>query len=239
MALAPTQLVAVTHRRGADRHALIEPDAVADLGGLAHHHARPVVDEEAPADRRTRVDVDPGPIVRVLGHDPRQQRHAKPVQLVSDAEDRERPDRGIGDHDLVEASRGRVAGVGRGDVLGEQTSDGREPLDRAACHLGRIATRGQRHLTDQRLEALGKRWDLGSEDGAIAFIQDEPLGPRHPVDRVVGIEQATAGGLGKRIFVALGERFDRLREFLLVQRQIVNFGGHCQPRTRGAQRGPM
>ena len=41
-------------------HALVELDAVADLGGLADHDARAVVDEEPAADRGPGVDVDAG-----------------------------------------------------------------------------------------------------------------------------------------------------------------------------------
>ena len=41
-------------RRAAERDALIDRHVVADLGGLADHHAHAVIDEEAPADLRAR-----------------------------------------------------------------------------------------------------------------------------------------------------------------------------------------
>ena len=42
----------------AERHAVIEGAVVADLGGLADHHAGAVVDEEAQPDGGPGVDVD-------------------------------------------------------------------------------------------------------------------------------------------------------------------------------------
>src|SRR5205807_10370648 len=44
----------------AERHAGIEGAVVADLAGLADHHAHAVVDEQAPADPRAGMDLDPG-----------------------------------------------------------------------------------------------------------------------------------------------------------------------------------
>ena len=66
----------------AERHALIQGHVVADLGGLADHHPHPVVDDEARADLRRRVDLDPGHRARERRDQPRQQRHAGAVQRV-------------------------------------------------------------------------------------------------------------------------------------------------------------
>ena len=44
-------LGALRERRAAERHALVDGRVVADLGGLADHHAEAMVDEHAPADR--------------------------------------------------------------------------------------------------------------------------------------------------------------------------------------------
>ena len=49
----------------AERHALIEAHVVADLGRLADHHARGVIDEEVLADLRPRIDVHARDAVRV------------------------------------------------------------------------------------------------------------------------------------------------------------------------------
>ena len=64
---------------GAERHALVELHAVADLGRLADDDAGAVVDEEAAADRGAGVDVDAGLAVCVLGHHPGDQRHAQAI----------------------------------------------------------------------------------------------------------------------------------------------------------------
>jgi hypothetical protein len=41
-----------------ERHALVQGDVAADLGGLSEHDAHTVVDEEAVADLRRGVDLD-------------------------------------------------------------------------------------------------------------------------------------------------------------------------------------
>ena len=43
------------------------------------------------ADAGARVDIDAGLGMGPLGHDPRQERDAKPVQLMGDSVDRDRP----------------------------------------------------------------------------------------------------------------------------------------------------
>ena len=227
MPLAPPQLVAVAHRSRADGHALVQAHPIADLGRLAHHHARPVIDEEPPADGRSGMDVDPGPVMGVLGHDPRQQRHPEGVQLVSDPEDGERPNRGVGHDDLVEAARRRIAGIGGLDVLGEHATHRGHALEHLPRHgLGR-ASLGQRNLPEQRLEALGERRHLGAQRRSVALEQHQSLGPYGPVDHLVGIEQPPAGRLGQRIVVTFCERLDGVVEALvLVMRQIVQIGSH-------------
>ena len=42
----------------AERDALVKQHVVADLRGLADHHARAVIDEEAAADGRAGMDLD-------------------------------------------------------------------------------------------------------------------------------------------------------------------------------------
>ena len=51
--------LAVREARSAERHALIDRAAVADFGGLADHDAHAVIDEDAFADLRARMDLDP------------------------------------------------------------------------------------------------------------------------------------------------------------------------------------
>jgi len=93
----------------AQRDALVERDVVADLGGLADHHAHAVVDEDALADDRARVDLDAGEPARQVRDEAPQ-----PLQAVHPAPVRGQvqPD-GVqawvaGDH-LEAAARGRVA----------------------------------------------------------------------------------------------------------------------------------
>jgi hypothetical protein len=63
MALLIALAFAIDARRhAAEGHAMVERDVIADLAGLADHHAHAVVDEEPPADLGARVDLDPGPV---------------------------------------------------------------------------------------------------------------------------------------------------------------------------------
>ena len=79
---------------GTERHALIEPDTVADDGGFADDHSGSVVDEEALADAGAGVDVDPGLGVGEFGDDTRNERHLKFVEFVGDAVARQRQNPG-------------------------------------------------------------------------------------------------------------------------------------------------
>src|SRR5205085_11730148 len=64
-------------RGAAKRHALVKRAAVGDFGGLADHHAPAVVDEDARADLRARMDLDAGqPAAEVRGEAP------EPLQLM-------------------------------------------------------------------------------------------------------------------------------------------------------------
>ena len=125
--------------QGAERHALVDLHPVADVGRLADDDARAVVDEEPPADRGAGVDVDARLAVGVLGHHPRDQRHAQLEQLVRDPEDGDRREAGVAEEDLVEVLRGGVAVEGRLDVLGQdlpQLGDRVEQPDRDDLRLG-------------------------------------------------------------------------------------------------------
>ena len=50
----------------AQRHAVVDGAVVADLAGLAEHDAHAVVDEQAPADGSTGVDLDAGAAASVV-----------------------------------------------------------------------------------------------------------------------------------------------------------------------------
>ena len=51
---------------------MVERAVVADLGGLADHHPHPVIDEEAAADPRPRVDLDARQPAGNVGYEPRE-----------------------------------------------------------------------------------------------------------------------------------------------------------------------
>ena len=55
--------------RAAEGDALVERHVVADLGGLADHHAHAVIDEEAPTDLRARMDLDAGEEAAEVAHE--------------------------------------------------------------------------------------------------------------------------------------------------------------------------
>ena len=102
-------LGALVQRGTAQRHALVDGAAVADLGGLAHHHAHGVVEEHALANLGAGVDLDAGEPAREVRDEAPQ-----PLQAVVPAPVRGavQPDRMqariTGDH-LPRAARGRIA----------------------------------------------------------------------------------------------------------------------------------
>ena len=97
---------------GAQGDGLVQAHTLADHGGLADHDAGAVVDEEAGADLRARVDVDAGGGMRQFGDDARQQRQPEFVQAVRQAVVDHRQHAGIAQQHFVDAARGRVPLVG-------------------------------------------------------------------------------------------------------------------------------
>ncbi len=69
----------------AEGHALEQRHAVADLGRLADHDARAVVDEEVRADSGGGVDLDPGEGAAGVGENARRERHLGVPERVRDA----------------------------------------------------------------------------------------------------------------------------------------------------------
>ena len=120
MTLSPSGRVALAalEAGAAQRHPLVERHPVADLRGLADHHAGAVVDEELAADPRRRVDLDPGHRAGQVGDRPRRQRHPGLAQRVRDAVGEQRLHAGPAGEDLEgrDPLRGRVAIARRGDV---------------------------------------------------------------------------------------------------------------------------
>ena len=118
----------------AERDALIERDVVADVGGLADHHARAVVDEQALADARRGVDLDARCSARV-SIESRRGSSGTPASLqrVRDAVGEQRVDAGPGGEDLRrrDAARGGIA-LARGEhVAAHLFGDPRERAETA------------------------------------------------------------------------------------------------------------
>ena len=108
----------------AERDAVINRDVVADLGGFADHHAGGVVDEQAGAQGRTGMDVDPGQdpgdlTERAGGH----LRAASP-QPMADSVTPNGMHAWVGEHDLQRAGDGGIAVFRRLDVAPERVEHG-------------------------------------------------------------------------------------------------------------------
>ena len=95
--------------RAAERHALVDEYVVADLGGLADHHSRSVIDEEAAADGGAGVDFDLRQEPAHLADESRQDRAAHPVQPVRDPVKQDGVEAGVTENDLEPAARRRIA----------------------------------------------------------------------------------------------------------------------------------
>ena len=109
------------------RYTLVDADAVADLGCLADHHARPMIDNESFADLRSRVDVYPCNTVQVLGHHPRQHGHLELKQPMRHPVDGNGLQSRIAVDDLVRAF-GRWVSVESGsDIRSQYPPDLRNP----------------------------------------------------------------------------------------------------------------
>ena len=127
---APQALPAPGGER-AQRHALIDLHMVADDGGLAHHDAGAVVNEEVAADGGAGVDVDAGDAVGVLRHNPGQQGNPKGVEHMGQPVDGDGEQPRIAEDNLVHAEGGGVTvekrlhiGLGHGPDGGDFPEEG-------------------------------------------------------------------------------------------------------------------
>src|SRR5215213_6588289 len=99
-------------RERAERDALIELDVVAYAGRAAYDYARAVVYEEVRADFRPRMNIYPRAVVRVLGHDARDERDVHAVQHVRQPVDHYGIDARVAEDNLVKAGGRGVAFIG-------------------------------------------------------------------------------------------------------------------------------
>ena len=109
VALLVLQGAAALCRERPQGHALIYLHMLADLCRLADDDSRRMVDEEAPADRRARMDVDARAAVCVLRHDARDHGHAEHMKLMREAMHADRVKTRIGVDDLGLARRCGIA----------------------------------------------------------------------------------------------------------------------------------
>jgi hypothetical protein len=91
-----------------ERNALVEQAIVSDDGGFADDDAHPVIDEEPAPDLSARVNLDAGHQPRYLADDARRQRHARIVQTMGDAVQKDRVKAGVTEKDLQHAPGGRI-----------------------------------------------------------------------------------------------------------------------------------
>src|SRR5437867_150896 len=104
---------------GAAQAHVVEQDAVvADHRALPDDDARAVVDEEAAAEARARMDLDAGPEAVGDGNESRQEAQAQArVDPVRHPMDQDRVQRRVAEHDLQPAVGGRIVAFHRLDVL--------------------------------------------------------------------------------------------------------------------------
>ena len=112
----------------AERHPLVQRHTPADLGRLADHHARAVVDEELGPDSRRRVDLDPRDRTAHVGDRPRHHRHLGVAKRMRDPVGEQRLHACPADQDLEggDPLRRRVAIAGGLDV---RTDLGQDSLE--------------------------------------------------------------------------------------------------------------
>jgi hypothetical protein len=95
--------LAAEETRTPERDALVERDLIAELGGLADHHAGAMVDEERAADLRRGMDLHAGRDPGEVRERAREQRHARLVHRVRDAMREQRLDAAVREQDLPPA----------------------------------------------------------------------------------------------------------------------------------------
>src|SRR5262245_6592380 len=129
--------------RPAQRDIVEHDTVITDRRGLADHHARPVIEEEPPADRRGRMDLHAGPEARQHRHDPCNETQSEArVKPVSEAIVNDRVQWNMAQEHLGPAMGGRVV-----------TSHGAEVIDHRAEHRPPPSNekRSQRWVASARL----------------------------------------------------------------------------------------
>lgn len=102
----------------AEGHPLVEHDPIADLGGLADHHAHAVVNEEAATNAGAGVDLDPGEEARDLRDQTGDERYATAMDGVGDAVQSNGVQAGVEQH-LGQVACGRVIAKDRAHIVAQ------------------------------------------------------------------------------------------------------------------------
>ena len=175
----------------AQRDALEQGHAVADLRRLAHHDAGAVVHEEVAPDPGRGMDLDAGHDAARIRQQTRHERHVGIVQRVGDPVSEDRVYAWIGEQDLRGADRpgGRVAIAGGRDVLAQLADDAREGATAPSCRsaLRRPGRRGQ------QLRALASA-ALRPSSAAVpsAVTSATPCAAHALLERQAGARQSSA-----------------------------------------------
>ena len=112
--------------RATESYALIDQHIVADFSGLTNDHAHAVIDEEAAANLRTGMDLDPGEEPADLGDDARDERHARTIQPVGEPVRQNRVESWIAQDDLDRAFRSGIFAKNRLNLLSDSAEHGRD-----------------------------------------------------------------------------------------------------------------
>jgi hypothetical protein len=137
----------VTHvareRGAAQNDALVQEAPVAHRRRLADHDTHAVIDDDAPPERRARMDLDAGDEPVDVREDARNKARIAQPQRVRQAVKPDRVQARVDEEHLEPRSRGGVVGNHRGDVLGRELE--------AACELAQPSQgpdREHRHRGD-------------------------------------------------------------------------------------------
>jgi hypothetical protein len=101
----------------AQRDALVKQHVVADLRGFADHHAHSMIDEEALADGRARMNLDTGHRSRELADHASRREPAGAIQAMRHAMQQHGVEARVAQYDLEHTAGGRIAPEYRVDLL--------------------------------------------------------------------------------------------------------------------------
>ncbi len=108
------------------RHALIDLDVIADLGGFTDDHTGPVIDKKPVTDGGAGMNIDAGPQMCPFGHHARHQGHLQPMNLMTDSMDGHRIDERVTKNDLLHAAGSGIAVIAGHHIAAQAVTDLRQ-----------------------------------------------------------------------------------------------------------------